>query len=470
MCPAGLLHLPPEVVEEHVLPQLSCRGLGALLLTCKQLRACVAGAELTSRLADAGRVLSRAHPLFSAPCIQSHLEHQAGLAAATATPSTWQTAWSGHPSRHASFSPDLHHAAAASSRHLHLYSWDSNQPLTRLLLPPICFPQLSAHSWHSCWWSPDSRSVGWLGRPYDLGQGYHCCPVFLYRLVTGELQSTVLRSWPLHGHEPLPKPRLLASGSLVVFTRLQHSAAALHILSLGASKLQAAVCPVTSSALQQDERSLAVSSQDCIAFVEQYSQLCLWQPGSAPVLVPLHNIVSLTWSPCSKLLLVDELHLVTFVDSQGQVLSSQQASRSVVRSPRFVPVWAPQGVLMASNSGGLCSIEFFAVVPGPYLRLQHRHQTSGTTWLHSPISASHDHFAVVLSRNQRPENRQLCVFRTPRAVPAGAGGVQITQAAQGLVWSSSSATMQVDSSIIWRADGSALLCRTPDHDRLVRFC
>ena len=141
---AGLLRLPADVL---VLPWLSCRSLGALMFTCKQLRACVRGAQLTACIADAGRVLSKAHPLFSSTAVGTFLAEQAALAAALSAPETWKLADSTSPAaKHISFAPDMRHAAAANSSVLLLYDC-SGEPPTAVQLPapsllPLCNPWL----------------------------------------------------------------------------------------------------------------------------------------------------------------------------------------------------------------------------------------------------------------------------------------------------------------------------------------
>ena len=461
------------MLQQHVLPRLSCRGLGALLLTCKQLRTCILEAELTSRVADAGRALSKAHPLFRAHCLRDFMQRQAEVAGAVAASGSWQTARPEAPDQRLSFSPGLQHAAAASSNQLFLYGWSSRPATVQLPAADNHLLQTPTSSWRCCKWSADRQTVGWQCQPYNVKDGWQQRDVYLYELSTGKLRTIVLRSLPLHAHERLPEPCFLGASSLVVFLKLQRATAQLLVLSPGVYgwELQATACPVVSCALDQDEHTFAISSQERIAFLEWYSTLCLWQPGSAPLSVVLQNIMSLVWSPCSDFLLVCYMPGIAFVGRQGQVLSSQERKWDAYTS-RLAPVWAHQGVLIASSTAGKCSLNFYAVMPGPSLQLQHRLDLFGTAQLCSAVSVSQDHFAVVLSKHQQKQCRQLHVFKTPIAVPALAGGVQVTQIPEsgGLVWESSDDAVEIDSSISWCADGGALLCRTPGIDLLVRFC
>ena len=478
---AGLLQLPSELVEEHLLPRLSCRGLGALLLTCKQLRACVAGAALTQRLSEAGRALSKAHPLFTAPSLGEFSARQAAVAAGIAARSTWQKVSSGPPQQLLSFSPDLRHAASATKSQLLVYDW-SDAPPTTVQLPPPMEPVTPGPTcpWLRCAWSAQGDIVGWQGPlsawfTEDL-RVHTQCQVFLYRLSTRELQVSIVMDCLLPGQHSVPQPCFLSGGAILHFVAAQAPGglAALCTSRMGAAgRLHTDTCAVTTCTLRSRAQAVSVSLQGCVAFMPDDVTLCLWRPGYLPRTVKLQNfIVSATFSPCGDLLiLVQWPGLLSFVDSREGILSTQQ-----LLLQNYPPVWAPQGVLLTCSIPEQCSVDFYAVLEGPALQLQHRFMLADCTRLSSRVSLSTDHFAIcVVNQPGHSGNMAevaLYVFQTPLASPT-CSEVQVTHASglsPGAVLVSQDARLRVDSTLTWLPDGSALLCNTPLHDTLIRFC
>ena len=406
MCAAGLLSLPAELLKEQVLPQLSCRALGALLLTCKQLHACVLGAQLTSRVAEAGRALSRAHPLFRAPCLGDFFAQQGRVDAALGASGTW-TSTDLQLSAAAYISPDATKAAALDGALLRLYNLTGLHLDSAPTVVAIDLQQDSPPSLSGCQWSADSDFLAW--------QEKDTRAFFVYHISAAQLHRTILPG-SSHGEpdtQPLQSP--LASFLPSVRT-LQHSHLC-HVSLYAGGQLRSHLCPAAPHYAEAAGHCVSRSSTGCIAFDDSPSTLCLWQPGVELLRVPV-RVFRLTWSPDAAMLLVVQRDSVVFVSRRGAVLAEQPLCLS---QPAL---WGLQGVLSIDGVTRPRSVLFFAVLPGPILQLQHIFEVPDCS---SPcnISLGTDHFAFIVKHHQagqrdnEPSRGQLCVCNTPLVGPAG---------------------------------------------------
>ena len=475
---AGLLSLPEELVQEQLAARLSCRALGSLMLSCRQLRASMASAELTGRLAEASRTLSKAHPLWSAPCAAEHLDQQARVRAAIAARDSW-TRTELHAGKLSNVSPDLTRAASVEGV-LRLRDLTAHHATPAEIL-------LAVGSWSYCMWSPDGDLLAWEGQhSYGPGLRYQS-PIYLYRLSTRRLHSLVLeRGKNLAG---LPETQFLPCGGLLQAVGVRGSTECyLAVVSLGADgQLSSKTCGVSYhdtywrsfSGMECSTRCLSVSPQGRIAFPSQGQGLCLWQP-SGRLRTSLRKldlaVLNLTWDPVGSMVLVDQEGYVCFVDVQGGVVAVQEL---LIRGPVY---WGHQGVIAGGASPELREICFFAVHSGPHLELQHRFLLSDNTWPHSQLALSADHFAFIVA-GQAPDPlnlelspRQLCVFQTPLARFAGSE-VQVTHVPP-LPAATELGSARRDCNIEWRQGGILFqldrsqggLMETEWHTVLVKFC
>ena len=309
------------------------------------------------------------------------------------------------------------------------------------------------------------------------------CQIFLYRLSTRELQSAVIRDCLLTLPDAVPWPRFLAGGAFLHFVAaLEDSGAAcLRTVRLGAAgRLHADTYSVSTCRLRRRSWAVSASSQGAVAFLQDYGTLCLWRPGYLPRTVKLqHHLLCVLWSPCGAMVLILHRGGVSFVSCQRRVLCAQQLTLH-----GWDPVWAPQGVLFTRQQPGQCSIDFHAVLPGPTLQLQHRFLLTPDCRLCRHVSLGADHFAIIVagrapSSGSLQHQTALYIHRTPAAKPV-TSEVPVTQARglQSLALGLNSGPLKAWSldgscyfgvSVSWLPGGSALLCRTPDRDQLIRF-
>ena len=473
---AGLLALPAGLLQQHVVPQLSCRSLGALLLTCKQLHAVVTGAELSSRLAEAGRTLSKGHPLFSTSQVGPFLAQQARTEAAVAARDSW--AWQDLSAMsHAAFSPDGAKAAACYAHQLLLYDLTNPQ----LDAAPTVVPLAQRGSRRlpiPCTFSDDSDLVAWEASPRESRRTW-LGPVHIYRLSTGELHSAVVET-----RNPgirLPDACFTPWGDLLTFAGDGEGYFRLcTVTPCAGGTVAQKICPVMFSPRHADGSALAVSSSGSVIFTaEESGVVCLWQPGTqlrpASLLRTRHKAKSLALSPPGTTVLVARKHSVAFLDLQGVAQAKQDLE--LVQ----VPVWGHQGVLVGPCEWGAdLTIRFFAVLPGPSLELQHTILLPSGCRLSSPLALSSDHFAFVVGDkgstpwNNAPTLRQLTVLPTPKARPANSA-IQVTTISQ-LPASTELGSAAHLGTVKWLDKASALVCLPKRSDypgclqpKLVRF-
>ena len=399
-------------------------------------------AELAGCLAKAGTALSKAHPLFSAPCAAEHLAHQARKQAALAAPNSWSWTHLELPET-ARVSPDASKAADCKDNQLLLWSLTGLQPVTAVVdLPP-------GFGYGVCKWSENSDFVGCQGNS----------SVFIvYQLSTSRMHSTTLQSSSTNGEQQQPQqePPCLASFMGYVPCPGVPNSHCLCLVSLQADgQLCSQACPAKFCSTNRDGYDTSTSISGCKAFSEDYSTLCLWQPGVELLRVKL-CVTRLCWSPDGKTLLVDRRHSISFVSRQGVVLAKQELYFNEA------PFWGPQGVLVEGGSREHRDILFYVVQPGPPIELQHRFQLPSGGWPFSYLALSADHFAFVMGPKESPDNceqaiRQLCVLETPVARQPGAA-MQVTQV--GALAPSPELGLCIDESEVrWLSNGNSIQCQ-----------
>ena len=428
------------------------------------------GAQLTSRVAEAGRALSRAHPLFSAPCLGDFFVQQARTEAAIADRGSWRLVDLSALGQNVVVSPDLTRAAACTGDQLLLWTLDDLQPAATPLVVPL--EQPSSDSPIVCTWSASSDVVCW--QQWSSSAETAALSVSLYRCSTGELRSAVLlecQRWEflLYGHVPCGDGFLEYSGT--PSSTLPH----LCVVSWGAdSQLRTEVCPVSLRKTQRHCNYLAVSVAGCLAFPDVRHTLCFWQPSAELCRVPLVPI-HLTWDPSGSVLLNSTVTAVCFLDSQGVLLSSQNDYSGL--QP---PVWGPSGVVVTGPKRE--EIHFFAVLDGPRLQLQHCFVLPPNTWPSSYLTLSADHFAflhqaVEESTLHEPFDRHLAVVKSPWAAAACSLDQDTHIAAAPASNTVGSAPALCICHVDWLHSGRAVQCQLPlDHESgrlrtvLVQFC
>ena len=445
--------------------------LGALLLTCKQLHACVAGAQLTRRLADAAQGLCSAHPLFSAPSALQYLEQQEHTAAAIAARDSWT--WRQLAERDlSSISPDGTKLASCIGVRLDILGLQPDDASACTSVPLDC-PAIERHL---CKWSHDSNVVAWQGSPSTDSEGRSHRLVSLYKLSTGELQTAVLEQ----GGDScrLPNTRFLPDNSFLTFvgepgyagrvhlsyhgersTRFDRRAHHPCVVSLGANGLlHTDISPSGICVGSSETFRLAVSGSGCLAFCgDSHASVCVWQPGVQHHLFQsTYSARSLCWRPDSRVILANQWGSVAFYDLSGAMLAEQEL---VLNTAMY---WVPQGVLSKGGYEADHDFYFYAVLQGPLLELPVRWRIPRHSRPYSYLSPSSEHFAFVLGRTAHEyddgcmeEPRELYVIATPRARTAGSG-VEVYQLPQ-VPTSTELGLGMLHSIVRWLSNGCGLL-------------
>ena len=188
MLQALLLDLPPELLQRELLPLLSLRTWGSLMLTCRALHALAADAPDCVLHAAASQTLPHSHPIFRAKP-REHLALQSRMDAAIAAgPGTWS--WQRIPdisdfqdkllSRP---SPDWTKLAIARHGRLRMRDLHTREPLLEAPVLVNAVPRSPTGSAHCCW-ADDSQALFWFTETQGTG-----CQVSYYHMATGQRSS-----------------------------------------------------------------------------------------------------------------------------------------------------------------------------------------------------------------------------------------------------------------------------------------
>ena len=379
-----LLDLPPELLQQTVLPLLSLPAWGALRLTCRTLNQLAAHAPDGALHAAARHTLPSTHPLLGVqPRHQLALQRHVGQAIA-AGPKAWHWqhvtrlkdaepggapfAWVHAPS------PDWTKVATTWSETCAHQVLVTNLLSGRQLLsipvhksggPP---PNYAPPSFPMCHWTDDSLGLFWSADDWP------GCQLSYFHLFTHQQSDCELPT----GYAMCPvRPQTLPGPDHALLLATPCPTSGLpHLRVMQASGSVCSCSEPLPQAYFLDKALLACSVIGLIAFPCKAASLCVWQPGGRTVVTAMPSEPSsLAWCPDGGVLLASCQQHVVFLSAEGVILAQQplHALSSVC--------WGLDIVIgrrtVAQSSLCASSIETYALAEGPQLRLR---QTLEMPW------------------------------------------------------------------------------------------